>query len=59
MPDGYFEMLEKTLETRPNLWFHTGDIGSLDEDGLFYFRCRMAERFLVRGEVVSGFEIEE
>ena len=37
MADGYFGMPEKTLETRRNLWFHTGDIGSLDEDGLFIF----------------------
>ena len=59
MADGYFGMLERTLETRRNLWFHTGDIGRLDEDGLFYFHCRMAERIRVRGEMVSGFEVEE
>jgi len=59
MADGYFGMPDKTLETRRNLWFHTGDIGCLDEDGLFYFRCRMAERIRVRGEMVSGFEVEE
>ena len=59
MADGYFGMPERTLETRRNLWFHTGDIGRLDEDGLFYFRCRMAERIRVRGEMVSGFEVEE
>ena len=59
MDDGYFGLSEKTLETRRNLWFHTGDIGSLDEDGRFYFRCRMAERIRVSGEMVSGFEVEE
>ncbi len=58
MADGYFGIPEKTLETRRNLWFHTGDIGSLDEVGLFYFRCRMAERIHVRGEMLSGFEVE-
>ena len=59
MADGYFGMPQKTLETRRNLWFHTDDIGSLDVDGLFYFRCHMAERIRVRGEMVSGFEVEE
>ncbi|MGC6452458.1 MAG: AMP-binding protein [Candidatus Puniceispirillaceae bacterium] len=59
MADGYFGMPDKTLETRRNLWFHTGDIGRLDDQGRFYFRCRMAERIRVRGEMVSGFEVEE
>lgn len=59
MADGYFGMPDKTLETRRNLWFHTGDIGCLDEQGRFYFRCRMAERIRVRGEMVSGYEVEE
>ena len=59
MADGYFGSPEKTIETRRNLWFHTGDLGWLDEDGLFYFSCRMAERIRVRGEMVSGYEVEE
>ena len=59
MADGYFGMPDKTLETRRNLWFHTGDIGRMDEEGRFYFRYRMAERIRVRGEMVSGFEVEE
>jgi len=59
MADGYFGMPDKTLETRRNLWFHTGDIGRLDDQGRFYFRCRMAERIRVRGEMVSGYEVEE
>lgn len=59
MADGYLGMADKTLETRRNLWFHTGDIGYLDDEGLFYFCCRMAERIRVRGEMVSGYEVEE
>ena len=35
MADGYVGMAETTLESRRNLWFHTGDIGRLDEDGRF------------------------
>jgi crotonobetaine/carnitine-CoA ligase len=59
MADGYVGMAETTLESRRNLWFHTGDIGRLDEDGLFYFRYRKAERIRVKGEMVSGLEVEE
>ncbi|MGC6517488.1 MAG: AMP-binding protein [Candidatus Puniceispirillaceae bacterium] len=59
MSDGYFGMADKTNESRRNLWFHTGDIGWLDEDGLFYFTCRKFERIRIKGELVSAFEIEE
>jgi len=59
MSDEYFGMPEKTLESRRNLWFHTGDIARIGNDGFFYFRHRMAERIRVRGEMVSSFEVEE
>ena len=59
MADGYVGMAQTTLESRRNLWFHTGDIGRLDNDGLFYFRYRKAERIRVKGEMVSGAEVEE
>jgi len=59
MSDEYFGMPDKTLNSRRNLWFHTGDVAKLDKDGLFYFICRKAERIRVRGEMVSGFEVEE
>ena len=59
MADGYFGMPEKTAETLRNCWFHTGDICRFDENGYFYFRYRKAERIRVRGEMVSGFEVEE
>ena len=52
-------MPEETLQSRRNLWFHTGDIACIDADGLFYFRCRKAERIRVKGEMVSAFEVEE
>ncbi len=59
MADGYFDMPEKTLESRRNLWFHTGDIGRMDDEGRFYFMHRIAERIRVKGEMVSGYEVEE
>ena len=59
MADGYFGDAERTQRSRKNLWFHTGDIARIDENGLFYFCCRKAERIRVRGEMVSGLEVEE
>ncbi len=59
MSDGYFGMPERTLESRRNLWFHTGDVARLDEEGRFYFMHRMSERIRVKGEMVSGYEVEE
>ena len=59
MSDGYFDMPERTLQSRRNLWFHTGDIGCIDEDGLFYFMHRISERIRVKGEMVSAYEVEE
>ncbi len=59
MSDGYFGMPERTLESRRNLWFHTGDVGRLDEEGIFYFMHRISERIRVKGEMVSAYEVEE
>ena len=59
MSDGYFNMPDRTMESRRNLWFHTGDIGQIDEQGYFYFMHRISERIRVRGEMVSAFEVEE
>ena len=59
MADGYFGMPERTLESRRNLWFQTGDICKMDEEGRLYFICRVSERIRVKGEMVSGFEVEE
>lgn len=59
MSDGYFGMPERTLESRRNLWFHTGDVGRMDEEGRFYFMHRISERIRVKGEMVSAYEVEE
>ena len=59
MCDGYFGMPERTLESWRNLWFHTGDIGRMDEQGRFYFMHRISERIRVKGEMVSAYEVEE
>lgn len=59
MSDEYVGMPEETSNSRRGGWFRTGDIARLDYEGLFYFVCRKAERIRVRGEMVSGFEVEE
>jgi len=59
MCSGYFDMPERTLESWRNLWFHTGDIGRMDEQGRFYFMHRISERIRVKGEMVSAYEVEE
>ncbi|MBF2761584.1 MAG: AMP-binding protein [Ectothiorhodospiraceae bacterium AqS1] len=59
MSDGYFSMPDRTLASRKDLWFHTGDIARLDENDLFYFMHRMSERIRVKGEMVSAYEVEE
>ena len=59
MCDGYFGMPERTLESWRNLWFHTGDIGRMDEQGRFYFMHRISERIRVKGEMISAYEVEE
>ena len=59
MSSGYYNMPQRTLESWRNLWFHTGDVARIDDEGYFYFICRCNERIRVKGEMVSGYEVEE
>ena len=56
---GYYRMPEKTVEAWRNLWFHTGDAGSRDADGYFYFKDRIRDCIRRRGENISSFEVEK
>lgn len=58
MMQGYFQMPEATLAAWRNLWFHTGDLASIAEDGYVYFVDRLKERIRRRAENISSFEIE-
>jgi crotonobetaine/carnitine-CoA ligase len=58
MMQGYFRMPEATLAAWRNLWFHTGDLAYLAEDGFVYFVDRVKERIRRRAENISSFEIE-
>ncbi len=55
---GYWRRPEETLAVLGNLWFHTGDLGRLDEDGFLYFVDRKKDYLRRRGENVSSFELE-
>jgi crotonobetaine/carnitine-CoA ligase len=58
MMSGYYKMPEETLDAFRNLWFHTGDLGYMDEEGFLYFVGRKKEAIRRRGENISAFEVE-
>jgi crotonobetaine/carnitine-CoA ligase len=41
-----------------NWWYHTGDIGHVDDDDYLYFVDRKADYLRRRGENISSFEVE-
>ena len=55
---GYWRRPEATVDVLRNLWFHTGDLGRLDEDGFLYFVDRKKDYLRRRGENISSFEME-
>lgn len=55
---GYLGMPEETVRACRNLWFHTGDLGYLDEDGNMFFVDRLKERIRRRSENISAYDIE-
>jgi acyl-CoA synthetase (AMP-forming)/AMP-acid ligase II len=57
--EGYHKDAVKTAEAiDPQGWFHTGDIGSLDEHGTIMFHGRYKDMLKVGGENVAAAEIE-
>ncbi len=56
---GYFGMPQATLESRRNLWFHTGDRVYQDGEGYFYFMDRIKDAIRRRGENISSYEVEQ
>lgn len=55
---GYFRNEEATSRTLIDGALHTGDPGSLDEDGDLWFHGRMSDSIRVKGENMSAWEIE-
>ncbi|MBS35673.1 MAG: acyl-CoA synthase [Thiotrichales bacterium] len=56
---GYFGDEQKTRDTiEPDGWLHTGDLGSMDEDGCVYIVDRKKDMILTSGYNVYPAEIE-
>src|SRR5262245_10799449 len=58
MFQGYWGRPADTVKAWRNLWFHTGDIGRIDENGYFYFVDRKKDYIRRRGENISTHEME-
>ncbi len=59
MYEGYWGNDAATVRTSRNLWYHTGDIGRIDDDDYLYFVDRKADYLRRRGENISSFEVEK
>jgi crotonobetaine/carnitine-CoA ligase len=58
MFEGYWGRPDATVETSRNWWYHTGDIGRIDDEGFLFFVDRKADYLRRRGENISSFEVE-
>jgi crotonobetaine/carnitine-CoA ligase len=58
MFEGYWGRAEATVEASRNWWYHTGDVGRVDEDRYLFFVDRKADYLRRRGENISSFEVE-
>jgi long-chain acyl-CoA synthetase len=56
---GYFKKPEATAEAFAGGWFHSGDMGYVDEDGFFYIVDRKKELIIRGGFNVYPREVEE
>ncbi|PWD98004.1 class I adenylate-forming enzyme family protein [Marinilabilia rubra] len=56
---GYFRDPESTNNAIKDEWLHTGDLGTVDEDGFIFLSARKKEMIKVGGKRVGPKEIEE
>jgi long-chain acyl-CoA synthetase len=57
--DGYWQNPDANAETLRGGWLHTGDLGSVDEDGLLTLRDRSKDMIISGGSNIYPREIEE
>jgi len=55
---GYHGRPEATLEAFRGLWFHTGDLGYLDDRGLLHWTDRLKDAIRRKGEMISSQDVE-
>ncbi len=58
LTDGYFDAPDITAQAMSDGWFHTGDIGALDDEGYLSIVGRMKEIIRSGGESVAPTEVE-
>jgi acyl-CoA synthetase (AMP-forming)/AMP-acid ligase II len=56
---GYFRNEEATAESLRGGWFHTGDVGFVDEDGYFFLVDRKKDMIIRSGENIYPREVED
>jgi len=56
---GYWKMPEATAEAFVDGWFHTGDLGKVDEDGYLYVVDRKKDMIICGGYNIYPREVEE
>lgn len=56
---GYFENPEANAKALKDGWFHTGDLGKLDEDGFLYITGRASDMYISGGSNIYPREAEE
>jgi len=55
---GYYNLAEKTAKACRNFWFHSGDMGYMDQAGSLYFVGRVEESIRVKGEFIPVDRLE-
>jgi len=56
---GYYNKPEANAEALRNNWFHSGDMGKMDENGYFYIVDRLKDMIIRGGYNVYPREVEE
>ena len=57
--DGYWQQPDATAEALDGGWFHTGDGGSIDDEGYLSISDRKKDVIITGGENVSSIEVED